>query len=396
MVYTAEEKIAAANAASARAYQRKKSLRNKMTATEQEAVKKKETLTRYGNQYASRSVPDTQRSSKYGTNWLASTIPVTEIPKKASVKKVSIKKVSVIEKYQKDREYITEMRAKSNLSVVTPKTMNKYISYMNNIYKDVYDKIRKNSDYDWLKNTQSVTQVILDKTSVLSSQQSYFAVFQILTAIFYGVDSDTSQYYKTMADKYRADYSDERDENKPSVKQLEKVFDWGDFAGKRRVKGSTDLEYLLYLLITASDMPPRRAKVYQSMYIISDKTPIDDRPRNYIAISDTHKISRFTISDYKTENSYGQITRKAFPRAFNAKVKKLTQGIKLDSQLFGKVNLDNYTKSLLGYSTTFTLMRRAYASEWFKKNLNPSLATIRRVATKLGHSVDTMLSYRIL
>lgn len=406
MVFTQQEKQERAKIQSAKAYNKRMAIRNKMTATELSDVIKKETLNRYGNKYNSRSVPDLQRSKKYGTNWLDNTIKKKSVKKvtfklppegkKVSVKKKSIKKVKVFEKYKPDRDYITEMRAKANLSVVTKKTMDKYISFMNSIYKDLFDKIRYNDDYDWLHHTKEISQIILDKTTVLSSQQSYFAVFQILTSIFYGADSDTSQYYKTMADKYRKEYSDERDANIPSETQLEKVFDWVDFAGKRRIKGSTDLEYLLYLLITASDMPPRRAHIYKSMYIISDKTPMDDRPLNYIAISDTNKISQFTISDYKTKNSYGQITRRAFPRAFNLKVKKLTQGIELDTQLFGKVNLDNYTKSLLGYSTTYTLMRRAYATEWFKKNLNPSLATIRRIATKLGHSVEIMLSYRIL
>ena len=368
-------------------YVQKKLERDNLSSEEKKQILEEETVARYVRGYNNRDVPVGRKMGKYNLHWLNEqpTLP----PKVQKIDK-KIKQSTKIG----ETEYLIKKRIKAGYESNSEATIKKIISHLNGIYKSIYNK-KRTGNYDWLKDTDKVIDGVLEKTDVISSQQSYFSTLSsVANALF--EDKQYHDTYQEQSNNYMDKYVDDRDANELTVKQQDKIIDWNKFTGKRQPKSMNNKEYLFYLLLTQSGIPPRRKKAYDNMYIIDNKTKDTSKYPNYIRLNDNKKVEEIYISLYKTVNEYGIITRKKFPQKFNRKMTKLMDGMPLNVPIFKDINIGDITEKLLKKDTTLTLLRRSYVTNWFDNNPKATMRQIRTTASLLGHKPSTMLSYRVL
>ena len=378
-------------------YLKTRASRNELSEHDLEALKKTETLKRYENGYNNREQPKRTHSSKYNMIWnkpinesIEQLEQLEQVEQVEPINQVeSIKDIThiVYTDAMSEIENIKLNRIDLNLSELSDSTIKKYLSYLNTIYSLYSNGNRPLNNFKWLDEISTISQIVDKKYPTLSTRQTVYAGLSVISESFNLLI--LSAYYKSASNKLMKKYLDERSENKLTPLQEEKFIDWIDFIKIGRIKNQTREEYLLYIFLTKSGIPPRRKQFYQSLVFIKSNNIPDVLPPNYVLIGDTNKVDKVVVNDYKTSDIYGSYVIKKFPLGFN----KIVQGI------ITKINLCDYPKlfnNLTPYNTTYTLLRRSFITYWMKDNSNKKMATLKNMSKRLGHSINTFLSYRVI
>ena len=170
---------------------------------------------------------------------------------------------------------------------------------------------------------------------------------------------------------------------------LEKIPDW-DYIIKTRDNLTDPRKRLILNLYTM--VAPRRIKDYQLMKIAYKMTDTKDDNFNYYVVS--KKI--FIFNKYKTEDAFKQQIIKCPPelsKFINGYIKynNLANG----SLLLGinnRLQLNYILKKVIGCSVDG--LRHSYINNQYKQFNIPSSEFMEKLATDMGHSLQTHLRYR--
>ena len=282
-------------------------------------------------------------------------------------------------------------RIASNREKLSASSLKTYVSILFNLHKHL------NSSSSTLDFFEEEEQAILDylKDAPPKSRKS------VLSALF--VLTNNPSYREKMLDdcklvnsQYKEQKKDTRErDNWISVDDIKvKYNDLLDkvkamFSKNICVDSATIINYLLIALLGGvSSLAPRRSLDYALMKI-----------RNYDMKKDNnYKAGKMYFNQYKTANKYGKQEVK-LPEELNNIIKKWMKVAKGDFLLFSS-NGNPLTSSQIsrmlnkifdGKKISVDILRHIYLSDLYKGM--PSLLSMEKTASKMGHSVQTALTY---
>ena len=279
----------------------------------------------------------------------------------------------------------------SNREKLSASSLKTYVSILFNLHKHL------NSSSSTLDFFEEEEQAILDylKDAPPKSRKS------VLSALF--VLTNNPSYREKMLDdcklvnsQYKEQKKDTRErDNWISVDDIKvKYNDLLDkvkamFSKNMCVDSATVINYLLIALLGGvSSLAPRRSLDYALMKI-----------RNYDMKKDNYyKAGKMYFNQYKTANKYGKQEVK-LPEELNNIIKKWMKVAKGDFLLFSS-NGNPLTSSQIsrmlnkifdGKKISVDMLRHIYLSDLYKGM--PSLLSMEKTASEMGHSVQTALTY---
>lgn len=283
------------------------------------------------------------------------------------------------------------MEARPNLSASSIKT---YMSILSNLY----NKMNGGGDpYEFFKNN---TQKVLDhlKDEKPNLRKTKLAVLISLLgekgtdALKVRMLEDANQYNASLRDQTKNDKQEKNwvtgQEIQTTFKRLAKV--GNPLLKKQKLTKKEYNDVLNYIILSLYVLiPPRRSQDFSEMKI-----------RNFDKDKDNHYDGKtFVFLKYKTASVYGRQELKPSP----ALKRILTQWIKLNPHDYllssydgNKISVSRMTlllNKIFGKNVSTTMLRHVYISENVLKNA-PTLNQMEKVATEMGHSVDTQALYR--
>ena len=288
-------------------------------------------------------------------------------------------------------------------------TLLRYSTTIGRLYKGMTDK-EWNGSLDFLKDVNSVEKYIYGKNYKLGTTVDYFKSVNSFLKRLKGFEP-LSKAYANLQGINKDLYDNEKGTNRLTERESKNWMDWksvvqfDDF--------DTDEDQLLHALYTS--IPPRRQE-YKYLKFIKGKTKKQigelTKDFNYLIVNKKGTPTEIILHRYKTVKRYGtfriDLTEKnqlpifQFSHLRDA-VKHFanSSGIKSGDLVFptstGTVystftHRINYLFRKTGKKVSSNLLRHSFASYWLDRKLTTN--TMKLLAKYLGHSVETLSSYR--
>jgi hypothetical protein len=190
------------------------------------------------------------------------------------------------------------------------------------------------------------------------------------------------------------------DHNKLSRKEL---MNWRDFKDVENAYRSPNLNPQESALLGLYTLIPPRRRSFATFLTVIDKDEKEDPDLNYLVLDGRSPIL-LVLNNYKTSKTYGRVEIRLpspLKRLFRNHLKesKLVSGSRVFQTTWGKPyqlpNLSNYLQNTFHKAikshVSFNLLRHIYITHHL--STPRSLTYKKRLATRMGHSVNQQLKY---